>query len=46
MGEVLLTELAQRRAEEVLKKEEAIPVDTSLDAETQKNLDAARKELL
>lgn len=46
MGEVPLTELAQRRAEEVLKKEEAIPVDTSLDAETQKNLDAARKELL
>ena len=46
MGETPLTELAQTKALEMLKKEEENPADTSLDGEAEKILAAARKELL
>lgn len=46
MGEVPLTQLAQKKAEAMLEKDKENPVDDSLDAEAQKILEAARKELL
>lgn len=46
MGEVPLTELAQKKALDMLKKDEENPVDASLDAEAAKILAAAREELL
>ena len=46
MGEVPLTQLAQKKAEAMLAKDKENPVDDSLDAEAQKILEAARKELL
>ena len=46
MGEVPLTELAQKKALDMLKKEAENPADDSLDAEAAKILEAARKELL
>lgn len=46
MGETPLTELAQKKALEMLKKEDEDPADASLDGEAEKILAAARKELL
>lgn len=46
MGETPLTELAQKKALEMLEKEKENPADDSLDGEAEKILAAARKELL
>lgn len=46
MGETPLTELAQKKALELIKKDAEEPVDDSLDKEAANILDMARKELL
>lgn len=45
-GEVPLTEKAQLRAQELLKKDAETPINTDLDAEVEKILLAAKKELI